>query len=74
MNQLRLSTYAYKNNYGQFPEGLNDLIPDYLSEIPEDPHKEGEKLQYSKEERVIYSQRADEVSEEDRENYKIHLH
>ena len=72
-NQLRLVSYAHKNDHGNFPETLEDLTPDYVSEIPEDPFDEGKKLQYSKDEGIIYSTKIDEVSEDERENYLIHL-
>ncbi len=64
---------AYEIDNGELPESLSNLTPDYIPEIPEDPFREGESLQYSKEERIIYSEKMNEVSKDEREDYKMEI-
>jgi len=73
LQQLNLAIELYRREHGGLPDSLEQLSPDYISQIPEDPFDEGKKLQYSKDEGIIYSTKIDEVSEDERENYLIHL-
>ncbi len=52
--QTILGIKAYKNDNGNYPSSLNDLIPHYLSDVPVDPF-DGKALKYSSMNKVIYS-------------------
>ena len=56
--QLELAIQAWRSTYNELPDSLNDLIPQYLDEIPLDPFSEaGSLLQYRRSEDgyVLYS-------------------
>ena len=50
----RAALYAYKNDHGEMPSRLKELVPEYLDSIPFDPFT-GEELKYSLNKNVIYS-------------------
>lgn len=52
--QLLLALKAYRQDNSSLPESLNDLVPKYISEIPQDPF-DGKTIKYSPEKKIIYS-------------------
>lgn len=52
--QLLLAVKSYKSETGSLPESLNELVPKYISKVPEDPY-DGKFIRYLPEERIIYS-------------------
>ncbi len=54
---LAAAIQAYRMEYKDFPESLNDLIPKYLSELPVDPFRNFEPVTYLKKENdfLLYS-------------------
>lgn len=52
--QLLLALKAYKQDTGNLPNSLNNLVPKYISEIPQDPF-DGKTIKYSPEKKIIYS-------------------
>jgi len=52
--QTLFAVKAYKNDTNNYPSSLNDLIPAYLSAIPQDSF-DGKSLKYSAEKKIIYS-------------------
>ncbi len=55
-SKILLAIRAYEASNGFIPQSLNHLIPEYLSEVPNDPFFEGGKMQYDPDNRLIYSQ------------------
>ena len=49
---LALKCYAIE--YGELPASLDQLVPEYLDEIPADPF-DGRPMRYSKEKKIVYS-------------------
>jgi hypothetical protein len=64
--KLLLALKAYHADRQTLPESLNELVPDYIDEIPVDPF-DFRKLRYSKKDKVIYSIGPD-LKEEKRED------
>jgi len=56
-NQLLLALKAFQTENGNLPASLDELVPQYLSELPIDPF-EGKPILYSLEEKMIYSPEA----------------
>jgi|AntAceMinimDraft_16_1070373.scaffolds.fasta_scaffold43017_1 hypothetical protein len=52
--KLFLALKVYKNDYGHLPQNLSELVPNYISTIPEDPF-DNKPLKYSIEKNIIYS-------------------
>ncbi len=52
--KISVAITCFKQSHGKLPDSLEDLMPNYLKEIPIDPFGGG-KLGYSKEDRIIYS-------------------
>lgn len=52
--QLLLAIKCYKANEGKIPQSLDELVPQYISEVPDDPF-DGNPIRYSAEEKIIYS-------------------
>ncbi len=52
--RLSFGLQAYYLERGTLPETLDELVPDYLPELPLDPF-DGKPLRYSKERKIIYS-------------------
>ncbi len=52
--QAMIAIKAYKNDNGDYPNSLEQLVPDYLTSVPLD-YFDGNSLRYSKEEKVLYS-------------------
>lgn len=44
----------YRRKYGELPESLNTLVPDFLESVPSDPF-DGKPLRYDKQKKIIYS-------------------
>ncbi|GEM_PF-4892374 len=64
-----LALNVYEKEYGDLPEELEELVPEYLSQVPKDPFYEDRNIQYSREERVIYSLQKEEVREGRKDDY-----
>jgi hypothetical protein len=45
---------AYKIENGKLPPNLEELVPDYILEVPKDPF-DGNPIRYSAEKKIIYS-------------------
>lgn len=52
--QTMIAIKAYKKDTNNYPISLNDLVPSYISSVPEDPF-DGEPLKYSAAKKIIYS-------------------
>lgn len=52
--QLLFAMKAYKNDTAKLPNTLQDLVPKYITSIPEDPFN-GKTIKYSPEKKLIYS-------------------
>jgi hypothetical protein len=62
MLRIILALNAYKEEEGDFPKDLKQLIPNHLSEVPKDPFNR--ETYYSKEERIIYLEGIENANEE----------
>jgi hypothetical protein len=61
---LVLAINSYEKENEKLPEDLDDLVPDYISEVPLDPLT-GKEIVYSPEKRIIYSKEI----ENDKDDY-----
>ncbi|MFH1537663.1 MAG: hypothetical protein ABIH66_01800 [bacterium] len=52
--RIRLALLAYEKQNGVLPDSLDELVPEFLSEIPEDPF-DGKQIRYDREKGIIYS-------------------
>ena len=52
--QTLLALKAYEQDNGHMPDSLQDLVPEYLYELPVDPY-DGKIIRYSPEKKIIYS-------------------
>jgi predicted Zn-ribbon and HTH transcriptional regulator len=52
--QTLIAIKAYKNDTGNYPASLNDLVPNYLTSLPQDPF-DSKPLRYSLSKKIIYS-------------------
>lgn len=52
--QAIIAIKAFKNDTNNYPISLNELVPDYLLSIPQDPFDE-KPLKYSAEKKILYS-------------------
>ena len=59
-NQVLMAIKAFQADTGSLPAFLDELVPEYLSEVPKDPFS-GEAISYSAEEKTIYSSPGDIV-------------
>jgi hypothetical protein len=55
-----LAALAYERTHGRLPLKLDDLVPDFLNEVPADPFDENP-IRYSRERRILYSVGTDQV-------------
>lgn len=60
--QILLALKAYKQDTGRMPDSLQDLVPEYLDELPIDPY-DGKIVRYSPEKKIIYSVGSDLVDD-----------
>ncbi|MGB2906430.1 MAG: hypothetical protein WBB73_04985, partial [Candidatus Aminicenantaceae bacterium] len=70
--RIGLACKIYRNRHGKFPEAMNDLSPEILTEIPLDPFT-GESLIYRKEGDgfIVYSVGSNLKDDGGRETLKI---
>ena len=61
--QILLALKAYKRDNGRLPDSLNNLVPVYISALPQDPF-DGKMMKYSADKRVVYSTGKDFVDNE----------
>jgi hypothetical protein len=52
--QILLAIKTHKSETGKIINSLNDLVPEYFSEIPKDPFG-GKDIKFSAEKKIIYS-------------------
>ncbi len=52
--QAMIAIKAFKNDTGNYPNSLNELVPNYLSLVPQDPF-DGKSLKYSAAKKILYS-------------------
>ncbi len=52
--QVLIAIKAYQNDNGDYPDSLEQLVPNYLSSVPLD-YFDGSSLRYSKEDKILYS-------------------
>ncbi len=52
--RVLMALKAYKAENGALPESLDELVPEYIAEVPRDPF-DGQPLRYSREKKIIYS-------------------
>lgn len=53
-SQLLLAIKAYKIDKGDYPPSLDDLVPDYIDSVPNDPYS-NQPIKYSLSKKIIYS-------------------
>lgn len=61
--QLSFALKAYHQENGTLPDSLNELMPDYIDELPLDPY-DGKMMRYSKNKKIIYSIGNDSIDNE----------
>ncbi|MGB9609061.1 MAG: hypothetical protein ACPL3E_01655, partial [Minisyncoccia bacterium] len=54
VTQAIIAIKAYKNDTSNYPNSLNELVPNYLSSVPKDPF-DNKPLKYSLTKKIIYS-------------------
>ncbi|MCK4800143.1 hypothetical protein KAS31_04155 [Candidatus Parcubacteria bacterium] len=54
ITKIFIALKSYKNDNGDLPRSLNQLVPAYLESVPLD-YFDGNQLRYSKENRILYS-------------------
>jgi hypothetical protein len=52
--QVMIAIKAFKNDTNNYPRSLNELVPNYLSSVPQDPF-DGKSLKYSVTKKILYS-------------------
>ncbi|MCK4524808.1 MAG: hypothetical protein KAU07_00005, partial [Candidatus Andersenbacteria bacterium] len=52
--QVLIAIKAYQNDNGDYPDSLEQLVPNYLLSVPLD-YFDGSSLRYSKENKILYS-------------------
>lgn len=52
--QIMIAIKAFKNDNNNYPNSLDELVPNYLSFIPKDPF-DGKSIKYSNTKKIIYS-------------------
>lgn len=52
--QSIIAIKAYKNDTNNYPASLDELVPNYLSSVPQDPF-DGKSLKYSAAKKILYS-------------------
>lgn len=52
--QLLMAIKAYQTEHGKLPDSLEELVPEYILELPKDPFDK-EVVRYSPEKKIIYS-------------------
>jgi hypothetical protein len=52
--QAMVGIKAFKNDTNNYPNSLNELVPNYLSTVPQDPF-DGKSLKYSATKKILYS-------------------
>jgi len=52
--QAMIAIKAFKNDTNNYPNSLNELVPNYLSLVPQDPF-DGKSLKYSTTKKILYS-------------------
>jgi len=69
MAQVALALAAYRGDHGSYPDGLAQLVPEYLDEVPRDLFADGE-LRYERdgEDYVLYSVGPNGQDEEGRDH------
>lgn len=60
--RVAVALHRYRRDRGEWPEGLEDLVPEFLEAVPADPF-DGEALRYDRERRVVYSVGPDRVDQ-----------
>ena len=55
--KLKFALWSFNKKKGVLPQSLEELVPEYLKEIPLDPI-DGKPIRYSKEKRILYSEEA----------------
>ena len=55
-----LALKAYEIDYNTLPSSLDELVPQYISEVPRDPF-DGQPIRYSAEKKIIWSVGEDSV-------------
>jgi len=54
ITRLLLALKAYKTDTGELPLSLDELVPDYVDAVPQDPF-DGRPIRYSREDKILYS-------------------
>jgi len=52
--QVLMALRSYQIDNGKLPNSLDELVPEYISEVPKDPF-DGEPIRFSSEKKIIYS-------------------
>ena len=52
--QVLMALRTYQIDNGKLPDSLNELVPEYISEVPKDPF-DGKQIRFSPEKKIIYS-------------------
>lgn len=52
---VQLAAEEFRRDKGGYPAALEELVPDYLPEVPKDPFDDGRPIKYNLETRVLYT-------------------
>ena len=52
---VQLAAEEFRRDKGKYPAALEELVPDYLPEVPKDPFDDGRPIKYNPETRVLYT-------------------
>ena len=52
---VQLAAEEFRRDKGGYPAALEELVPDYLPEVPKDPFDDGRPIKYNPETRVLYT-------------------
>ncbi|MCK5306408.1 MAG: hypothetical protein KAJ66_04675 [Candidatus Omnitrophica bacterium] len=53
LTEIQIALKAHKDNHGQLPNSLDELVPAYFDRVPTDPY-DGQPIRYSKKDKIIY--------------------
>lgn len=73
LQKLNFAIELYRREHNGLPDNLEQLSPDYISQIPEDPFNQDNALKYSKEEGKIYSTEIENYEDQSNEVLFINL-
>jgi len=70
---ISLILQSHEREKGELPDNLEQLVPEYLSEVPKDPFLKEKSIIYSPEERTLYSEKVYEAEEGGKTRYRVNF-